>query len=333
MIVAHAKTLGKTIDSPLTNALWYVSFYAPVLFFFSFGSSLVYQLRKYGNLRYLVFLGLLFLISFADLGRSLQNYFAIDAINLFGSLAGAGALAWWLRRHVRVPIVALLIPIVCDRMLNRFALPPTLLHGVLFGVLPWTSFVIFGTLLHTQKKFVLWSSAVCLCVAIVLAIFFGKRVTSQDSTTLYLLLGFASCGFSLLFARVIQKNNSLSSLAIFAGKHSLLFYWVHLMVLTYSPLIARALIVWVATLLVSLLIIFILKKLILLTPLYRVRAWVWSALFALILVPLYFQWSLKSQTAFFYGLLILFALMYPVIVSTFSLQLSLLREKGFLRHL
>ncbi len=333
MIVAHAKTLGKTIDSPLTNALWYVSFYAPVLFFFSFGSSLVYQLRKYGNLRYLVFLGLLFLISFADLWISLHHYFAIDAINLFGSLAGAGALAWWLRRYVRVPIVALLFPIVCDRMLNRFALPPTFLHGVLFGVLPWTSFVIFGTLLHTQKKFVLWSSAVCLCVAIVLAIFFGKRVTSQDSTTLYLLLGFASCGFSLLFARVIQKSNSLSSLAIFAGKHSLLFYWVHLMVLTYFQFIARAPIVWGVTLLLTLLSVAAFNKLADYLPLQRVRMWVWSTGVGLLLVPMYFQWSLKIQSAFFYGLLIVFALTYPFIVSTVSSQLFVLREKGFLRHL
>ncbi len=309
MIFAHSHSLGRTIDNDFTYFFWYLGFFAPIIFFASIGAALIYQLKKRSLYSLIIFNLLLFLISFANLGRESIEYLDITKNNLIGSLALSTifTLIYWEINGLFVFIILLIL----DRFLNTINLTPTILHGILFALIPWSGITTLGKYLHKNKKNTLFVFVIGILITFYYLIIKREYITTQFLTSSFLGVSLLIYSFCLLVAPMIGKVPILSLLLTFLGKNSLLFYFLHLFILFTITFKLQAVLMWIFILVSSIIFMLILKSLNHYT-LERISSllWFWVVLVSAIFVPLLFKFPQQFQFYFFSILTIIFALNY-----------------------
>lgn len=309
MIFAHSYTLGKTIDNSFTIIFWYLGFFAPILFFASSGVSLIYQLQKRSVYRIITFNLLLFLISFAYLGRESAYYLDLTKVNLIGSLALATIVAVVYKEINGLLILVILL--IFDRLLNKINITPTILHGILFSLIPWAGIITLGKYLHKNKK----STIIILVIGFLITAYYliikKEHISTQFLTTQFLgvsLLIYSSC---VLAAPLIGKIPILSLILTYLGKNTLLFYFLHLFILFTITFKLQAILMWIFILVSSITLMPILKWINRYT-FRRVSSllWFWVVLMLAVFVPSFLKLPQQFQFYFFSILTIIFALNY-----------------------
>lgn len=309
MILAHSRTLGRTLDNSLTEPFWYLGFFAPVLFFGSIGVSLTYQLKKRKALMIIIFNILLFLISFADRGRESLSYINFTNPNLIGSLALATILIVVLRKFNGLVILIALI--VLDRILNRFGIQTTILYGIPFALIPWAGITSLGKFLHERKQWLIYVLAAGVLITFYYYVIKNQIIENQFMTTLFLGMGLVIYSLSALFSRFFSGLPGISLVLGYLGKNTLLFYWIHLFILFSINFKLPAPLMWIFVLLVSLISMWVLSKL----NYYSLsnvskNLWFWVILVILVFIPLIIELSLKFHFYYFSILTLIFALNY-----------------------
>jgi hypothetical protein len=207
MILAHSKTLGRTLDNSFTEPFWYLGFFAPVLFFASVGASLTFQLEKRKAIVLIIFNIILFIISFGDRARESLTYFNITSPNLIAALALASIFAIIFRRFNG--LVLFIVLLTLDRLLNKFQIQPTIFYGLLFSVIPWAGLTTLGKYLKEKQEFRIYLPAIGVLMTLYYYVFKNHVITEQFLTSLFLGVSFVIYGLVTLFAGRIAEFPSV----------------------------------------------------------------------------------------------------------------------------
>lgn len=309
MIFAHSRTLGRTIETSFTDPFWQLGYFAPVLFFASLGISLTYQLKKRTVLSLIAFNILLLLFSFADRARESEQYFTLKNANLIGSLAIATIIALILRKFNSLLMFILFL--VLDRVLNHFFLDRTILHGLTFAIIPWVSFIFLGKFMFEKKNWRIYILAIGTLVTFYYYIIKKDTIDSQLPTTLFLGLSVVIYTLALFLAEKIDRIKGFTNLLIFLGGNTLLFYWIHLFILFQTPFVFPAVLMWLYILILSLVSIFILKKVNKMTFGHLSQyTWFWMILISFVFIPMIIELPFKVLFYLLSPVIIIFALNY-----------------------
>lgn len=309
MIFAHSKTLGRTIDSSLTEPFWYLGFFAPVLFFGSIGVSLTYQLKKRSTYSIILFNLVLFLMSFADRARESLSYLNFTNPNLIGSLALATIFVIIFRKVNG--LLLLIILIILDRILNKIGVSTSILYGIPFALVPWAGVTSLGKFLQERR---IWNTIILASGSIITLycyIFKNQRLENQFMTTLFLGLSLMIYPAGNLLSSKIYLVKPITKILTYLGKNTLLFYWVHLFILFSINFKLFAVLMWLFVLTSSIIGMLILKK-VNSFSFGRIsnNVYFWIILILFVFVPLLFNFSLSFHFYFFSLVTILFALNY-----------------------
>ena len=318
MVVAHAGTLGKTIENSFTTLLWYLAFFAPILFFASVGISLIHQLKKRSVMKILVFNIIFLVISFADIGKQSLNYLDITKPNLIASLAIATIFSLIFRKVNGLLILILLLAM--DRFANRFLIPPTLIYGLPFALIPWAGITTLGRYLYLNKKSLIYILAIGFLITLYYVLVKHQTISTQFLTSLFLGLSLVIYSSVAISASRISNIPILSSFLTYLGENTLLFYWLHLFILFMISFQLPAPLMWAFVLMITIISIKILKKVNDLTlKKLSYGPWFWVTITLAVFIPLVTPLSQQTQFFFFTALTIIFALNYHQL-----LQLKLL---------
>lgn len=221
MILAHPKTMHMTIDTDFTTFIWYIGFFAPVVFFASVGVSLQYQVNK--RSKYEIILSNALLLTFVYISQ------AFNFDSLFTSLTISSVIAvFFLRWNSALLIIGVKL---IDELLNIYGISPRHFHGTLFSVIPWIGFIFVGDYLHKNKNVRLPVFVLSSAAAVYLK-FTGAGLYSQSPTPFFITLGLAIYSFSLLISPYLNKVPYGGGILAFFGKNTLLFLWMHFYLLT-----------------------------------------------------------------------------------------------------
>lgn len=310
MVFAHARTLGRTIETPLTDPFWQLGYFAPFLFFASIGVSLNYQLKKRTVLVVIIFNLLFFIFSYADRARESVDWLNLTNINLVGALALATIIGIVLRRFNG--LIVFILFLVADRILNKFSLGTSILHGLPFSIIPWAGVVLLGEFLFEKRNWNLYFLLIGAVLTFYLTIIKQEIIENQLMTTLFLGISLIVYPVSLIISPMIEKVKYFSNILIYMGKNTLLFYWFHLIILfTVTRFVLPAVLIWIYVLALSLTGMYVLQKINKFT-LEKISSnlWFWIILTSLVFTPLIISLTLQQKFYFLSPILIIFALNY-----------------------
>lgn len=315
MVFAHAGTLGRTIDNPVTIFFWYLGWFAPILFFGSVGISLIYQLKKREPIKIILFNILFFIIAFSDIGKEHLNYLDITQVNLIGSLALATSIGIFLIRFNGLLVFILLL--ILDRLANKLTIRPTLLYGLLFSLIPWAGITTFGNYLYKQKKY----APLFLIIGGLISIYYlvGKHqsLSTQMLTTLFAAMSLIVYSAVVIIAPFLDKIEGISELLNYLGKNTLLFYWVHLFLLFVIGFRLPAPLIWTFVTAVSILLMVSFKRINDYTfSKIATKSWFWLLLVISVFIPALLHTPLSFNFYYFYILTFIFALNYHYFFKT-----------------
>jgi hypothetical protein len=309
MIFAHSRTLGRTIDTPFTEAFWYLGFFAPVLFFASIGVSLTYQLKKRNAVLIILFNLVLFIVSFADRGRESLTYLNITNPNLIGSLALATIFVVIFRKVNGALLLVFLL--FTDRILNKLGAPLSIIYGIPFALIPWAGITSLGKFLQERP---IWNIVILTTGSLITLysyVFDNQILENQFMTTLFLGISLMLYPASNLLAKKISLIKPMEAVLTFLGRNTLLFYWVHLFILFTIGIRLPAVFMWVLILILSIGSMLALKKINLYSfeKISGTNAF-WLVLVLLVFLPYFLSLSTDFLFYFFSFLTVIFALNY-----------------------
>lgn len=260
MIIAHARTIGVAIDTPLSVFFWKLSLLAPVIFFFTLGITMWYQVRSRGKRSLIASSLVLCVLSFADVGRTNAAYLSFGGIHLFGGLALSALVALALPTQSTVFFCGMVLAVMADRIFGRVGIAPSIISGQLFSVFPWITYLFFGSIYRFDAR-LFRTLTLGLWIATLAYLLRSHFVLStQDSSTGYLAIGLSLCSILVWIAGRISQSSSIVRWCAWIGQHSLVFYWVHLSILYAVPGRHNAIAVWTGTLILTLMVIVVLER-------------------------------------------------------------------------
>jgi len=308
MLLAHSRTQGRTDDTQFTIFLWEFGFLAAVLFFAGIGMSVVYQLKKRTIAELVIFYLVMIWISFADVGKTTVNYFSLGNVNLFFSLGIACIISIFLIK--RNNLIVTLAPLGIYLILGLFNIPFTPIYGLLFGVIPWLSFILFGNLLFKEPSKVMLYFIVFTLLDII-SFLGGQTIVTEAANWAFIFSGFALTSFLVLISPKLIKIKPIENLLTYLSLNSLLFYWLHIFILYVLPVKIFAPLLWLGLLLLTIILMKLLDKLNQLTfQKISSKIYFWLPLLFSIIIPLVFQFSPGLRFYFFNVVILIYALNY-----------------------